>query len=191
VSRTEDGFGVFRSGGTALRTVLQGNYIHDLYYTCPNTFQSDNRSHCDGIQVHGNVIDLTIEGNNIWGFIDTAVSTWSTPTFDGLGVQQSGYEYYPRTEILSPIFMGVPSTTITDVLVTKNWLDGSAFSFVNMHPGWTAAATNYVISENRLGRSHAAAPDTYVFSMNASVNPTITGNYYADTGTPYNTRSNP
>lgn len=189
-SLSEDGIGVYNPTGGLLNAVIWSNYIHDLYYVCPNTFQSDNRSHCDGIQVHGNLRTLWIAGNNFAGNIDTIQSTWSTPTFSG-STQTGGYQYYPLDHALSAMLFGVPGTIIADVTVELNWFDKAVFAYINIHPGWTAASTNFNVRNNRWGRLHAAVGDDWTISCNASVNPTITGNTYLDDGTPYNGRKNP
>lgn len=193
-SGTEDGIGVAfnTSRPDEVNVSVLGSYFHDLQYRCPdNGNHSDNRTHNDCIQLHY-PNGVTIRGNNFQAFIDTATSTYASPTFNGSGVQQTGYQYFStgRTDALSGILIGAVGPVLGPVDILENWFNGSAFAYINGHPNWTTGGP-VLVDGNRWGRGHAAVGDDWCYSMNASVNDTMTNNFYEDDGTPFNTRHNP
>lgn len=193
-SGMEDGIGVaFNSSRTTPVNVdVTGSYFHGLRYICPdNGNHSDNRTHNDCIQLHY-PNGFMARGNNFQAFIDTAISTYSAPTFDGGGTQISGYQYFStgRTDALSGILIGAVGPVLGPVDILENWFDGSMFAYINGHPNWGTGGL-VTVDGNRWGRGHAAVGDDWCYSMPAGVNDVMTNNYYEDDGTPFNTRHNP
>jgi len=86
---------------------LEGNYVHNLMQLTPDSAHSDNMSHCDGTQMHGNVSALIITGNYY-------ESTYSAMT-------NTGFSSYQNVSCLMlNDDLGTPY-----VSVTKNWFYGA------------------------------------------------------------------
>jgi hypothetical protein len=191
VRHVEDGFGVFLASGAVEDVAIEGCWIHDLFYWCPNSFLSDNRSHSDGIQLHTNPRGVTIVGNRIEGFIDPAVSSYTEPTFNGGGVQQSGFEWFSTDGAGGPgglwgtsaIVASPAGTTLEDVIIDRNWIDGGA---VGINFGNWTAGTGLAVTGNRWGRNYRLG-EAATGIKDASLAVTTTGNVYEDDGTPKNT----
>jgi hypothetical protein len=97
---------------------IRGNYVHDLFYITPASTHSDNRTHNDGVQIHGGPGTVTIEGNTI-DAIDSKLST------NGGG-----------TPSLASIMLNTnPSRYASDVVIRGNWLNGGAYSVNGMGTG--------------------------------------------------------
>lgn len=195
VTRVEDGAKNFNASGAADDLNIHGNWIHDLLYVCPDDRQSDNRTHCDCVQISGasGPKNISIAGNRIEAFIDPAVSTYSEPTYLN-GVQQSGYQFFSDngeggpggTWATSAVMLAPLGATLDNVVIDRNWIDGGAVS-INFG-SWTTA-TNLSVTGNRWGRNARRGPSYHIVAKPAQPI-TITGNTYEDDGTADNGRKN-
>jgi len=192
ISHVVDCIGMILSSGNPKVIRIHGNYLHHMAYFCPDSLQSDNRTHNDLIQNHGNCRDVEIIGNTMVGQIDPAVSTFAEPTFSG-GEQQTGYQFFGYGLWGTSCLMMVPlGTLIEDLTIDKNWISGGT---VGINNGTWSSATNYRVTNNRWGRDfrslNASAPwvnDDNNWGIKSGALPvTTTGNVYEDNGTPNNT----
>jgi hypothetical protein len=179
-------------GPGPVEVTIEGCYIHDLAYLSPFPSQSDNVSHNDCIQLHsaGGHHGVRIFGNTLAGFVDPDVGDYHAPTFDASGNVLSGYGQAPfidwyaqgvRTAFAcvqhSPQGSG---TTINDVVIEKNWLDGGSLSI--SYGSWTSAAGGSALRDNRFGRG---ARDGRGVLGSKPAGLIVSGNVMEDTAQPY------
>lgn len=138
----------------------EGSYANDHCYRSPEPTQSSNDTHNDGAQLHYEPRGVHFVGSRIEGLIDTSVSTYSAPTYNGSGVQQSGYKWYgltnaladPATWTTSAVLSskGTAYTVINDIVWDRCWLDGGEYGPINLGT-WTTGS-NVTVKGCRFGK---------------------------------------
>lgn len=206
ISGGADGIGMATaSTGTTLQNVtVEGCYIHDLWFFSPNRDHSDG-NHCDGIQGHKALNDVSIIGNTIEGLLDDTLDNSQagiTPVTDGSGNLISGnlwYTEFPDWQgyayppwATSAILLGRTGAGggLTNVTIDRNWLNGGGYAAINLNNGYTDSnCANVVITNNRVG---ATLRDGYLLicSSSLSADLTFTGNVLEATGAAANSRRN-
>jgi hypothetical protein len=206
ISGLTDGLGFAAQSATPTDITLTGNYIHDLWFTSPDSEHTSDGSHADGAQGHQFLQNLTIRGNTIEGIVlDTLANSQAQypPVYSGSTLidgngwyndyfsQWNGIYAYPLWAT-SALLFGRSGTGggLTNVVIDQNWLDGGGYAMININPGYTNANSSGIqITNNRIG---ARNRDGYVLICSSSLTSalTFTGNVYEATGTPANTRRN-
>lgn len=174
---TEDGFGLYRSDGAAVNVDLKGNWVHDLLYSAPGKpLTPADGSHCDCVQLHQNPRNINIIGNRFEGFVATTIGDWNA----------TDYAYYPGRWSTSCIMYSPNSTTLQNVAVDSNWIDGGA---VGLNFGNWTSGSGLTVTNNRWGRDFRLG-EAFTIIAKSALSITITGNIREDDSTPYNARQN-
>lgn len=129
-----DGFGVYNTNNQSAQTnvLIVGCYVHDLHCYTPCSYQPDNKTHNDGIQIQGGG-GVTITGCTF----DASPGPTSVA-----GVNCTG------AIMVTPNVSACPNMTFSD-----NWLDGrDAAAIINISDKGKGTATTANITGNRFGR---------------------------------------
>lgn len=195
-----DGIGIVGSN-----VLVQGCYFHDFWFTSPNADHLTDGNHCDGIQGHGmSMSNITIDGCTIEGLVDDSLPNSQAqfpPVYSGANLisGNSWYDDFPHWSAYtdfdyppwatSAVLFGYSGTpTLSNLTITRNWLDGGGYAAINLSPSWVNGnATNIVVTNNRLG---AHQRDGYLLICKNTLTVTLTGNTYEADGTAANTRRN-
>lgn len=140
-------------------------------------------SHNDCIQMHLNPIGVNIVGNRLEGFISTTVGEWNADDYAYFNTA----DYYGNNGrwATSCIMYSPVQTTLSNVVVDQNWIDGGA---VGLNFATWSAGTGLAITNNRWGRNFRLGEQYFMISTGGQPPITITGNTYEDNGASYNTR---
>lgn len=141
-----DGVGVMnpRNKGADLNVNIEGNFIHDLNYIAPDPEQHDGHTHNDGIQIQGTggtrgKLQVRIFGNNIQAFAGP-MSNRHSPYFPAVTGQAIG---------ITPNV-----SSVHDVVIDSNWLDGGAQS-VTIIPGPQKTGSGIRLTNTHFGSRQA------------------------------------
>lgn len=178
--------------GVALSTPARniniiGTYMHDMTYFSPDPGHTNNQTHNDGIQVHGGVHNFLMRGSRAEAFYDPSIGDASSPAVVVDDQLISGNRFYPSLAASCFIVLTPINTTagVNNFVLDKNWLGGGVVVI-----NWPRSdGVNVSITNNRWTRGTYYGDD-YTILMKAAQTATITGNYYEDTGTPWNGRKN-
>lgn len=183
ISNVVDGIDPF--GGTYY---VYGNYVHDFATYSPSPSNSDSHTHNDGMQFQGGSGSKVI-GNNFQGFADPRIS------HDSMGWNG------PQGQITACFTIVPVVSTISNLTITDNWLDGGMYTLnvVNYPSGADRPITNLgVVERNRFGRQQGVQGPggdltyTMVICKGASSstgNGTSNQNVYADNSHPVYVRN--
>ncbi len=192
---------------------LLGNYIHGQWFFSPDNNHLGDGTHSDGIQGTGSTMtNILIEGNTIESLLDPTLpnsqaiidpvysgsnliagNPWHTnvtPTFYEQRAADQGLGFGNTLWGTSAILFGRSGTaTLSNLNITKNWLDGGSYAAINLDNGWTnSTATNIDITDNRLGPhvrdQTGGRPYLLICSSSLTTQLTLSGNVYEDTGLP-------
>lgn len=141
-----DGFGAYNNNTghktDPLNIVIASNWVHDLNYMSPDPEIYDNHTHNDGIQIQGSG-GMQIIGNNLQDLAGPNSNTRS-PYFPAMTGQAIGFT--PNV------------STISNVIIDQNWLDGGAqpitarAQFTGTTLTFTVDGATTKITKNRFGR---------------------------------------
>lgn len=174
---TVDGFAAHNTTYPAQQAnvLIESSWVHDLHCWTPDPGHSDNRTHNDCIQIHGNG-GVTIRGNNF-------TSNPGVTSAAGLGGMSC--------IMLTPGVSVAPNNVVED-----NWFDyGTACLNLN-RKDTSDTATSMLVQRNRFGRHGSKDGDPMTFriigdrylslpGLPASTGPDNTnGNVFDDTGLP-------
>lgn len=150
--------------------VVKGNYIHGLNYLTPEPRQSDNVTHCDGIQISGG------DGCEVYGnyFHSYAGSFSNAPLYVAGSHPQS----------LSCVMITPNTGPVTSTAIHDNWLDGGEIMINGGALDRQGGASNGSVTNNRFGRDCYFSGAQLGFDATAVGKWTATGNVYEDNGTP-------
>lgn len=152
VSGTDDGFGVIPppggDGSEPCGVQILSSFVHDLQFWTPDPSHVDNKTHNDGIQVHGGS-GFELRGSNIEMTFTDHNGVGGTPRSvdDGDGVN--------FTPLTGPI---------ADALVERNWFDYGA-------AGVRGAGTTDVLTVQAVVRNNRFGPN---FNLRDTLVPGVT-----------------
>lgn len=142
-----DGIGLAASSGSITDVFAHGNYIHDLWYSSPNSNHLTDGNHCDGVQGStAGLSDVTFSYNTIKGLCNPALSNSQLqypPVFSGSDLV-SGNPWYTTYASLWNTLYGYPpwgtaalgfyriSGGLVNLYIIENWLDGGGYACVNI-----------------------------------------------------------
>lgn len=147
-----DGVGIYNPTLNAPQDVfVYGSWIQGLSFWCPDPGQSDNRSHCDAVQLHRHINNVYFFGTRIDALVDPRLGQASDPVQkDASGKDLSGFRHFPDYWAMSAFMLSPRSTGayLRNFEVDRCWLSGGevVFNFGD----WTAAQ-NVRITNNRVG----------------------------------------
>jgi|GEM_PF-4228685 len=178
--------------GVALTTPARniniiGSYIHGMTYYSPDPSHTNNQTHNDAIQMHGGAENFLMRGTNVEAFYDPTIGDAADPAVVDGDQLVSGNPYYPSLAASCVIIASPVNATagVDNFLMDKNWLGGGVVVI-----NWPRSdATNLAITNNRWTRGTYYGDD-FTILIKPAQTATITGNYYEDTGTPWNGRKN-
>lgn len=181
ISGTIDGCGIYNTSNPSgpMNVLIEQCYVHDLCFLTPDSGHSDNHSHNDCVQIQGGG-SITIRGNNFAGFTDPTTSVYGA--------------MYPNPGKWSNSVLQCTQNvgTISGVDFSSNWVDGGAAS-LNLSGNYTSFGRlvgNHFGRNQRLQGSGGDTTYTVLMSAATAAGVTVSGNTYADTGTPILVRTN-
>lgn len=191
VRNTVDFFGAFNSYRPADpgRVTIEGCYGDSLAYFSPCSYQSDNRTHNDGIQIQGNS-GYVIRGNDLRAQPSSTAGNGFNPT-DPTAPAKNPYAPASVTGQVIGITPNVSS--VTDVLIEKNWFSGGRASVIAT-PG-SYSVSGVTMRDNRFDRTQPLittaasgserravilAPGVSFVGAPSSTGPDTQGNVYDD-----------
>ncbi len=164
---------------------ILGSYLHDMTYYSPDPDHSNNQTHNDGIQVHGGAHNFLMRGTRVEAYYDPLVGDASEPPVIVNDQLISGNKIYPSLAASCFLVVTPINTTagINSFVIDKNWLGGGVVVI-----NWPRSdGVNVAITNNRWTRGTYYGDDFTILMKQAQV-ATVTGNYYEDTGVPWNER---
>lgn len=171
-----------------------GSYIHDLAYWCPDSGQSDNISHNDGLQMHtaAGHRGVLVDGCNIEAFIDPTCPDYKPPEYrDGKLI--AGHEFYgsSRRADLSRSCTGILGNVTAaemsagaewDVTIRNGWGNGGWNAHIQVGSRWTGTHPNARIQGMQWGRDFWQGEGRVIHKPSSFHFGDISGNRYEDTG---------
>lgn len=149
-----DAIGTFNTHNPsgAVNVVIEGNYLHALYYIRPSdTGTRREGTHNDCIQISGGS-NYRIVGNRLDNFYNP---TLGSAPLDGSPTGQyqvTGNQYFPSMTATGALIITPNVGPVGNVLVDRNWLDGGSPS-LNVSEKGRGAVRGFVVSNNRFGRN--------------------------------------
>lgn len=207
ISGGHDGIGLLSPGFV----YSYGDYIHDLWFSSPDSQHTTDGSHCDGIQGHGQSLDtIEVYGSNIEGLLNNSLPNAQggfSPAYSGSALV-SGHPWFDAYETertaqghpddvpwgTSGILFGYTAGARLDNLwIHDGWITGGGYACINFDPRWVASNTsNLVIERMRVGaltRDQSGGRPWLVICKN-TLPITIADNVNEDDDTPNNSRRN-
>lgn len=143
-----DHFGAFNSvrSGDPARVTIEGNYCDNLAYFSPCSYQSDNRTHNDGVQIQGNS-GYVLRGNTI-------LANASPTAGNGFSATDPSA---PAKNVYAPSVTGqgigiTPNVSaVTNTVIEDNWLDYGAQTITVINNNFPVSGLT--IRRNRFGRN--------------------------------------
>lgn len=209
LSGVQDLIGVNWGNDTnAANVAVLGCYLHDLAYHCPYSAQSNNYSHNDCIQLHqkSGHRNVLIHGNTFEAFIDTSSPDFEAPVWSGTPFDSTLQEGHPAYNadpdeivlaelgfscagVMANINSGSLPATISNVEISKNWMNGGSNGAINVGSNWSGTNHSLRIVDNRWGRDFYQGAHhvmTKASGFHFTGDSELSGNVYEDDETPMN-----
>lgn len=177
IKNVVDGFSVLNTSKTKpeLNVVIAKNYVHALAYFSPCSYQKDNRTHNDGIQIHGGT-GVKIVGNAIRVFASQSAGNAKNKNVPAPD------DYYPSVTgsgiAITPI-----TGPVTNVLIDHNWLDYGSQTITGA-VGSYGSQSSVTITYNKFGENQPLVNKNGVRAKRAvMLDPALKSNLVAQTGT--------